>query len=69
MNPLYKMMQSNDFPPIVQAFLQFRENFSGDARAEVQRLLNSGRISQADYDKAVKQAQQIQQMLSSSGRR
>ena len=50
-------------PMIVQQFMQFRQNFRGDARSQVQQLLNSGRISQADYDRAVQMAQQLQQML------
>lgn len=48
---------------IIQQFLQFRQNFSGDPRAQIQQMLNSGRISQADYDRAVIMAQQLQQML------
>lgn len=50
-------------PMIVQQFMQFQQNFKGDARAQVQQLLNSGRVSQADYDRAVQMAQQLQQML------
>lgn len=56
-------------PQMIQQFLQFRQNFTGDARAQVQRMLNSGQISQAQYDQAVSMAQQLQQMLSSSVRR
>jgi hypothetical protein len=56
-------------PQMIQQFLQFRQNFTGDAKAQVQRMLNSGQISQAQYDNAVKTAQQLQQMLSSSVRR
>jgi type IV secretory pathway TrbL component len=56
-------------PQMIQQFLQFRQNFTGDAKAQVQRMLNSGQISQAQYDNAVKMAQQLQQMLSSSVRR
>lgn len=48
---------------IVQQFLQFRQNFNGDARTQVQQLLNSGRITQADYDRAVQMAKQLQSML------
>lgn len=50
-------------PMLIQQFMQFQQNFKGDARAQVQQLLNSGRISQADYDRAVQMAQQLQQML------
>lgn len=50
-------------PMLIQQFMQFQQNFKGDARAQVQQLLNSGRVSQADYDRAVQMARQLQQML------
>ena len=50
-------------PMLIQQFMQFQQNFKGDARAQVQQLLNGGRISQADYDRAVQMARQLQQML------
>ena len=68
MNPLFQMLGQQALPPIVQQFMQFRQSFNGDARTQVQNLLNSGRISQADYNRAVQQAQQLQQMISRSGR-
>lgn len=67
-NPLFEMM-GGGMPPIVQQFLQFKQSFSGDAQAQVQQLLNSGKVTQDQYNKAVQQAQALQQMLSSSGRR
>ena len=69
MNPLYDMMKNNGLPPIVQKFMQFKQNYSGDARAQIQQMLSSGQISQADYDRAVQMAQQLQQMMTPSGRR
>ena len=68
MNPLFNMM-NNSMPPIVQQFLQFRQSFNGDARAQVQQMLNSGRISQADYNRAVQMANQLQSMLPPSAHR
>ena len=56
-------------PILIQQFVQFQQNFRGDARSQVQQLLNSGKISQADYDKAVQMAQQLQQMLPPSAHR
>ena len=41
----------------------------GDPNQMIQQMMNSGRISQAQYDAAVKQAQQIAQMFSPNGRR
>lgn len=41
----------------------------GDPNQMIQQMLNSGRITQAQYDDAVKRAQQIQQMFSPSAHR
>lgn len=41
----------------------------GDPNQMIQQLMNSGRVSQSQYDNAVKMAQQIQQMLAPGGRR
>lgn len=41
----------------------------GDPNQMIQQMMNSGRVSQAQYDNAVKMAQQIQQMLTPGGRR
>ena len=49
--------------PMVQQFMQFKNSFSGDARSQVQQLLNSGKVSQAQYDKAVQMANQLSQMM------
>ena len=68
MNPLYQMMQNQNVNPMVQRFLQFRNNFRGDARAQVQQMLNSGRITQAQYDQAVKTANELMRMLSPGAR-
>ena len=69
MNPLYDMMKNSGLPPIVQQFMQFRQNYNGDARSQIQQMLTSGQISQADYDRAVQMARQLQQMITPSGRR
>ena len=68
MNELFKMMGGN-MPPIVQEFIRFKSNFHGDPQAQIQQLLNSGRVSQEQYDRAVKMAQQLQQMLPPSAHR
>lgn len=41
----------------------------GDPNQMIQQMLNSGRITQSQYDAAVKQAQQIQKMLTPSAHR
>lgn len=66
MNPLYDQMQNSQLAGggnMIQRFQQFRQNFTGDPRAQVQQLLNSGRISQSQYNQAVQMAQQLQRMM------
>ena len=48
---------------LLRQFQQFRQTFKGDARQQVQQMLNSGQISQADFDNAARLANQFQQML------
>lgn len=67
-NPLYDML-GGSMPPIVKQFLQFKSTFQGDARQQVEQLLNNGSITQDQYNKAVQEAQALQQMLSLSGRK
>ena len=60
MNPLLSLMQNN---PLFQQFQQFAQSFTGDPRQQIQQLLNSGRVSQTQYNSAVQMAQQFQRML------
>lgn len=63
-NPLYDAMNGNNGNTnLLQRFQQFRNAFRGDPKQQVQQMLNSGKISQAQYDQAVKQAKALQQML------
>lgn len=61
MNSLYNQYQNTN--PMIQQFMQFKKGFKGDAREQVQQLLNSGKVSQAQYDNAVNMANQLSQML------
>lgn len=65
MNPLFQMLNSpnNAATQLLQKFQEFRRNFSGDPQAQVQQLLRSGRITQAQYNNAVQMAQQLQHLL------
>ena len=67
MNPLYQQLMANSpangAMNLLQRFMEFRNNFSGNAQQEVQKLLNSGRISQEQYNNAVMQAQQLSQFF------
>lgn len=51
-------------PNIIQQFNQFKKNFKGDPRQQIQQMLNSGKISQAQYNAAVQKAQALQKLMS-----
>lgn len=64
MNPLYNMMNPmGNMSGLLQQFTQFRQSFRGDAKQQVQQMLNSGRITQEQYNRAVQMAQQMQSMM------
>lgn len=54
------LQNQNDF---IQRFEQFRKSFTGDPRQQIQQMMNSGRITQAQYDNAVRMAQQFQKLM------
>lgn len=60
-NPLFNQMQMPN--GMMQKFQQFAQMFRGDPRQQVQQLLNSGKVSQAQYNQAVQMAQQLQRMM------
>lgn len=62
MNPLYQQMMPNN-NNMMQQFQQFRNSFNGNPQQAVQNLLNSGRISQAQYNDAVNKANQLARMI------
>lgn len=53
----------NGFADMMNRFNQFRQSFSGDPRQAVQSLLNSGRMTQAQYEQLSQAATQLQNML------
>lgn len=65
MSSLFKQMMG---PSIVQQFEQFKQSFKGDPKAEIDRLVRSGQISQAELNEAQAKAQQLAQMLGMAGR-
>ena len=52
-----------DMMGTIQQFMQFKQNFKGNPQEQIQQMLNSGKITQAQYNNAVKQAQQFQKFL------
>ena len=63
MNPLYQQMQSQQSNSLLQRFQQFKQGFQGDPQQMIQQMMNSGRIDQNQYNRAVQMAQQFQKMF------
>ena len=61
--PIFNDLNRNNLMQLAQQFQQFRQTFHGDPKQQVQQLLNSGRISQDQYNRAVQMAQQLQGIL------
>lgn len=65
-NPLFNLFgnsQYGNMSGLIQQFQQFKNSLKGDPRQQVQQMLNSGRITQDDYNKAVQMANTFQRML------
>ena len=64
MNPLYEQMNGqagqNNF---LQKFMQFKQSFKGNPQEQIQQLLNSGKVTQEQYNAAVQKAQMLQKMF------
>lgn len=65
---LYKQMQGFN-PQNFMSQLNELKAKVGDPNQMIQQMLNSGKISQAQYNAAVQKAQQIMQMLPTGARR
>ena len=67
-NPLFNalgggMPQGNEPMQMIQQFMQFKQNFKGDPKAEVQKMLQSGKISQQQLNQVQQMAGQFQNLL------
>lgn len=63
-NPLYNDFNNQDqITNIIQEAQNFKNNFKGNAREEVQRMLNNGTMSQAEFNRLMPIAQQIASMM------
>ena len=64
MNPLYQQMLMQNMPgnnilTFFQKFQQFRNNFQGDPKQQIESMLKSGQISQQQINNAYQMAQQF----------
>lgn len=69
-NPLFNALGGNqmsgplgNFAQMMQQFQQFKANFQGDPKAEVQKLLQSGKMSQQQLDQLQAAAKQFQALM------
>ena len=66
-NSIFNSLGGNAMPNGMQNFMkmfnQFKSTFNGNPQEEVQKLLNSGRISQEQFNQYAQQATQIQKMM------
>ena len=66
-NPLYNMFSGNapinPMAQLVRDAKNFRKSFTGNPKDEVQRLLNSGQLSQADFNRYSQIAQRVVQAM------
>lgn len=70
MNPLFNALGGGQMPGpmgqfqnMIQQFRQFQQSFKGDPRAEVEKLVQSGKISQQQLNQLQQMAGQFQQLL------
>lgn len=63
---LFKMFGQqapSGFANMLSQFQQFKQNFNGDPQQQVQQLLNSGQMTQQQFNKLSQAATQFQQMM------
>lgn len=66
-NPIFNALGGgapmSNFGVMMQSFNQFASAFKGDPRQKVQELLNSGRMSQDQFNQLQNMARQFQSMM------
>lgn len=63
-NPLFNQFApKNQFQDIIQEAQNFKNQFKGNPKEEVQKLLNQGVMSQNDFNRLMPIAQQISAMM------
>ena len=57
------MPTNNGFFNMINQFNQFKKNFNGDPRQQIQQLLDSGQMSQQQFNQLSQMATQFQNMM------
>ena len=70
MNPLFNALGGGQMPgalgnfqQMMQQFQQFKANFQGDPKAEVEKLLQSGKLNQQQLNQLQQMAKQFQSLM------
>lgn len=61
MNNLYQKL--NPMANMMQEFQKFKQTYQGDPKAQVQQMLNSGQITQEQFNKASQMANQMMRFM------
>lgn len=61
MSRLFTLLNGND--PLIAQFEQFRKTFTGDPKQQIQAMLDSGQLSQEDFDRLAKRATELRKVL------
>ncbi len=56
-------LNNNGFMNMMSQFQEFKQNFNGDPQQQVQQLLNSGQMSQQQFNQLSTMATQFQNMM------
>lgn len=62
-NNIYSQLMGGSNPGLLQQLQKFRQSIPGDPKQIIQRMLDSGQITQAQYNAAVQKAQGMAKML------
>lgn len=67
-NPLFNVMGGNqppaNSPNMIQQIMQFKNSIQGDPKQQVQALLNSGKMTQDQFNQLSAMAKQLESMFS-----
>lgn len=67
-NPLFNAMGGNqppaNSPNMIQQIMQFKSSIQGDPKQQVQALLNSGKMTQDQFNQLSAMAKQLESMFS-----
>lgn len=63
-NPLYNSIgATQNLGALTQRINQLKRTFSGNPMDQIQRMMNSGQVTQEQYNRAVQQAQEIMRAM------